>query len=141
MRKVSTFKNSRLQKEQFEVLAKILFSIDKKEIMPSFLSVLLSESERTVISQRLDILRMINKSFSYSQIQERFQTTSNTISRAITNCKKCSQKDQDNFYQTISDFKYSNDRTAKTVGEKPKIATGGVRQYLREQKEFDQKKR
>ncbi len=102
MRKVSTFKNSKLQKEQFRVLAEILSSIKDKEKCLSFLNILLTQSEKVVISQRLDILRLVQKDFKYWQIQERFKTTANTIARAVDNYKSSSQKDQANFDQIIA---------------------------------------
>jgi len=141
MRKVSTFKNSKLQKEQFRVLVGILSSIKTKEAFFSFLGILLTQSEKAVISQRLDILRLAHKGFKYSQIQERFNTTANTIARAVASYENSSPKDRDNFNQIIAGFKYSDFENNRKRNDRFNLPTGSTRQFLREERMLAQKKK
>ena len=141
MRKVSTFKNSKLQKEQFRVLAEILSTVKDKEVCFSFLNILMTQSEKAIISQRLDILRLARKGFKYSQIQERFNTTANTIARAVGNYENGSQKDRDNFDQIIASFKYSDFENNRKRNDRSNLPTGSTRQFLREERMLAQKKK
>lgn len=141
MRKISTFKNSKLQKEQFRILVEILNSIKDKGACFSFLNILLTQSEKTIISQRLDVLRLVYKGFKYSQIQERFKTTANTIARAVSNYENSSQKDKDNFDQIIASFKYSDFENNRKRNDRSNLPTGSTRQFLRQERILAQKKK
>jgi uncharacterized protein YerC len=141
MRKVSTFKNSKLQKEQFRILVEILSSIKDREACFSFLNILLTQSEKAIISQRLDILRLAHKGFKYSQIQEKFNTTANTIARAVASYENSSQKDRENFDLIITGFKYLDPKSIRMDSDKSNTPTGGIRQLLRVERKFVQKKK
>jgi len=88
MRKISTCKDTKLQKEQFEVLVDVLFNVKNKEDMNLCLGSFLTRSERAVLSQRLNIMRMLSKHFSYQEIRELINTSPSTIATA----QRCLEK-------------------------------------------------
>jgi len=83
MRKMSNSNNLDLQKDQFRVLVEVLDCAENKQETEAVLRSLLTESERAVISQRLDILRMLLKKFKYSEIIFKLKVAPATISKAF----------------------------------------------------------
>jgi len=88
MRKIGNFGDEALQSEQLQALTKLLSETKLYLNMKAMLQALLTDSERSAISQRLAILRMHYKGFNYSQIEETLKTTSNTITKAVMNYEK-----------------------------------------------------
>jgi len=88
MRKISTYKDTKLQKEQFEVLVDVLFNVKNKEDMKLCLGSFLTKSEKAVLSQRLNIMRMLSKHFSYQEIRDLINASPSTIATA----QRCLEK-------------------------------------------------
>ena len=113
--------------------------------MRALLMILLTESERTIISQRLDILRMLQKGFKYYEIQKKFQTTSNTISRSILNYDK-NKEYKSEFDEILKKFHFDPNIIQENINvaypNRGKIQGpgGGIRQFLREEKYEKRKK-
>ena len=82
MRKISTCKDIDLQKDQFNVLVDVLSNINSKEDMTLCLESFLTKSEKAVLSQRLNIMRMLSKHFSYQEIRELISASPSTVATA-----------------------------------------------------------
>lgn len=82
MRKIINFADKELQKKQFDTLVEIFSRIKTKKEMRLFLSCLLSDSERAYLGQRLNIVRMLAKYFSYAQIKGKLGVPNSTIAFA-----------------------------------------------------------
>ena len=136
MRKIANYNDQKMQEEQFNVLAAILSEIRIFQRTKKFLKVLLTDSERSAVSQRLDILRMKNKGFKYSEIENKLKTTRNTITKAIYHYEK-NVNNQKNFDDIITRFKFDKNKFREEIKTtypnqgKIEISTGGVRQLLR----------
>jgi Trp operon repressor len=88
MRKIGNFGDEVLQSEQLQALTKLLSETRSYLEMKALLNAVLTESERSAISQRLAIIRMHCKGFKYSQIEETLKTATNTITKAVMNYEK-----------------------------------------------------
>jgi uncharacterized protein YerC len=96
MRKIGNYGDQKIQEEQFNVLAKMLTEIKDFRSVKAVLTSILTESERSAISQRLGILRLHKKGFSYNRIEEMLKTTPSTVSKSISNYS--------NNYDYLEDF-------------------------------------
>ena len=63
-----------------EDLAILLADLKRPQTMLDFLSTFLSETEMTILSKRLAILKRLHNNHSYEQIQKDLQVSSATIS-------------------------------------------------------------
>ena len=81
MRKVSNYANKRLHDEQYRVFVDLISKIRNKNELSILLDALLTKSEKVYISQRLNVMRMLAKSFSYDEIQDHINVPKNTISK------------------------------------------------------------
>ena len=82
MKICSNIHKEKVRKDQFFVLVDYLVMIkDKKEAI-KFLNSFLSDSEKAYLGQRLNIIRMLAKDFSYSDVKEKINAQS-----AITDFK------------------------------------------------------
>lgn len=74
--KLLTTSESQLKEE----LAILLADLKRPQVMLDFLSTFLTETELTVLSKRLAILKRLHNNHSYEQIQTDLQVSSATIS-------------------------------------------------------------
>lgn len=82
MRKISNYKNKKLREDQFKVLFDVLWEAKNKEDFKLILEIFVTESETAYLGQRLNIMRMLIKNFTYQQIQDQLDVPSSTISSA-----------------------------------------------------------
>ena len=104
MRNVSTIKKENLRNDQFFVFVKVLALIKNEKEAVVFINSFFTESEKAYFGQRLNIVRMIMKDFSYSQIIEILKTQSATIG----NSKKCVDKGGNMFKKIVQRYKYKS---------------------------------
>lgn len=105
MKKISCYKNFELRNDQFEILIDILKSITKRNDLKKFLECFLSKSEIAYLGQRLDIMRMLAKDFSYQQIKDKINASANTISHA----KDCLEIGGSDISNILTAYKYKKD--------------------------------
>ena len=102
MRQVSNYKKDKLRKEQLFVLIEVLEKIKNSGDMKLFLKTFLTDSELAYLGQRLNIMRMLAKNFSYIQISEKLNVPANTIS----NAKKYMDEGGEELKKVILSYKY-----------------------------------
>lgn len=110
MRKISNFKDDRMREEQLNVLVDIVDGIKGKQDLHEFLTTFLTESELAYIGQRLNIMRMLLKNFSYQEIEEKLNVPPNTICRV--NAKLDSGGKE--LSKIISQYRYKTNETKST---------------------------
>jgi len=106
MKKISNFGDKELRKEQFQVLLDVLASMKSKADLKLFVKSFLTESEAAYLSQRLNIMRMLAKNFTYQQIIEKLGVPSNTISKA----KLCLDQGEEALKKIVLEYKYKSAR-------------------------------
>ena len=82
MKPIANYSDEPLRNEQFQVFIKIIDLMETIDDRKYLLSNLITESEAAYICQRLNILRMLAKNFSYSQISDKLGVSATTISNA-----------------------------------------------------------
>lgn len=102
MRKISNYKNYKLQKEQFEVLCEVLLNVKEKDDMALCLNSFLTKSEKAVLSQRLNIMRMLSKHFSYQDIQNKINASPSTIATA----HRCLEEGGEELMDVLLSYKF-----------------------------------
>ena len=112
MRKIANYGDIDRQEEQFKVLVKLFSELKNAREAEALLQTLLTKSEKAVISQRLAILRMVHKSFKYSDIEEKLKVSPSTITKAIDNYYKNSQLNN-LFDQQIEKFRFDDKKEVK----------------------------
>jgi len=100
MRKISSATSKKLQKDQFRVFCDLISKLNKKE-QQIFFEHFLSESEKCYLSQRLNVMRMITRNFSYMDIKTKLHVPNATISRS-----KDILNNNEVFNKVISTYKY-----------------------------------
>ena len=98
-------------KEQFKYLIDVLCNSTNRNETTSVLEVLLTSSEKVVVSQRLEILRLLNKGFRYDDIEIELRVCPSTISTTI-----------DQFMKAGNSCKHFNKVMTRTKKEKKKTA-------------------
>jgi uncharacterized protein YerC len=116
MRKISNYGNVALQQEEFDVLVGILGEAQGKSEVEAVLRTILTDSERTAISQRLGILRMINKGFKYFDIETKLGASSNTITKATDIYAKHGQFNS-KFNEVLKRFKFEENAVSEITAE------------------------
>ena len=102
MRKISNYNDLKLQEEQFDVLCEVFLNIKTDEDMRLCLASFLTKSEKAVLSQRLDIMRMLSKHFSYQDIREKINASPSTIATA----KRCLEEGGEDLENILLSYKY-----------------------------------
>lgn len=102
MKIAANINDEKLRKEQFKTLIEIVDTIKSKEDLEIFFESFLSESEKAYLGQRLNIMRMLVKNFSYLQIREKLNVSMNTI----TNAQKCLDKGGMELENIVSKYKF-----------------------------------
>ncbi|MCX6810622.1 MAG: Trp family transcriptional regulator [Candidatus Berkelbacteria bacterium] len=141
MRKVGNFKNAELSSEEYLVLVDFLGSAKNLMEIESLLKILLTESELAVISQRLAILRMITKKFTYNEIEERLKVATNTIAK-IVNSKSKEKSLENIFDEMIKRYRYNPEKIINKLQQPSKSSTTseiGIRSFLREEEKLRKK--
>lgn len=82
MRQITNYHDKKLRDDQFGVLLDVLWQAKNKEDFKLILEIFITESEVAYLGQRLNIMRMLIKNFTYQQIQEKLDVPSSTISSA-----------------------------------------------------------
>jgi Trp operon repressor len=102
MRKVANIKNQALREEQFNTLLDVVMMIKKNDDLNLFLDCFLTDSEKAFLGQRLNIMRMLAKNFSYTQIKEKLSVSTVTISNAY----KCLEKGGNSLKSIVLEYKF-----------------------------------
>lgn len=135
MRKVGNFKNEELSDEQYYVLVDFIASAKDLIEAEALIKILLTDSEIAVIGQRLNILRMIAKDFTYSEIEEKIKASANTIANAV-NSKSKEKLLKKYFDEMLKRYRYKPEKFQKALKKlypSPKSSAGvGIRAFLRE---------
>lgn len=113
MRKVANIKKDELRKEQFETLVDVFFVVKKIADLEIFLNCFLTDSEKAFLGQRLNIMRMLAKNFSYKQIEEKLGASAVTIS----NAQRCLDKGGDSLQSIVLQYKFKPKSKVKNDGE------------------------
>jgi len=136
MRKVGNFKNEELSDEQYYVLVDFIASTKNVIEAEALVKILFTESEIAVIGQRLAILRMIAKDFTYSEIEEKIKASTNTIAKAV-NSKSKEKLFEKYFDEMQKHYRYKPEKFQKALKKlypTAKISAGiGIRAFLREE--------
>ena len=82
MRNVANGKKAELRAEQFKVLVDIISGMKNRNDLELFLNNFLTASEMSYLEQRLDIMRMLAKGFSYNKIKEKLASSISAINNA-----------------------------------------------------------
>ena len=101
MRVVSNMKNKELLKDQFNVFCDLISGIRDKEDLELFFKNFLTESEIAYLSQRLNVMRMLSKNFTYFDIYQKIKVPKGTISKS-----RAALEGDENFAKIISNYKY-----------------------------------
>jgi uncharacterized protein YerC len=101
MRNVSSLRDKKLQAEQIEVFVALIDLTSKREDIELFLKSFLTKSEMAYFGQRLNIIRMLIKGFSYQKIQEMLRVRPGTIA----NAKKRLESGGDNFKKIVGKYR------------------------------------
>jgi len=136
MRKVGDFRNEKLSEEQYWILVDFIACANDMVEAESLVKLLFTESEIAAIGQRLAILRMIAKDFTYSQIEEKLKTSTNTITKVVEAQRK--EKILGKYFdQMLKSYNYKPEKFQKYLQklypEKLPTAGVGLRAFLREQ--------
>jgi len=102
MRKVANIKNKPLREEQLHTLLDVILTIKKNDDLDLFLDCFLTDSEKAFLGQRLNIMRMLAKNFSYTQIKEKLSVSTVTISNAY----KCLEKGGELLKSIVLEYKF-----------------------------------
>ena len=113
MRKISNHANEKLRKEQFDVLVEIIISIKSRGDLKLFLESFLTASEQAYLSQRLNILRMLAKSFHFMEIKQKINASNGTIS----NANKLLIDGGDIFKKILLQYKYKLKQTGPQISK------------------------
>lgn len=111
MRKISNYSDELLRQEQFDVLIDTIDGTKSKNDLLLLLSCFLTESESAYLAQRLNIMRMLAKNFSYLQISEKISASPSTIATA----KRCLEKGGEQLRSVILSYKYRPRASNKTT--------------------------
>lgn len=106
MRKSSNSKNNGLKHNQFDLLIKTLIAMMDVKNITVFLRALLTESERAVIEQRLDVMRMLVLGNNYEEIKKITGVSTATIINAAKLLKRSNKK----LRQTLLTWKPASER-------------------------------
>ena len=109
MKKVANIKNEELRKEQLNTLVEVLEFFRSKDDLELFIACFLTDSEKAFLGQRLNIMRMLAKNFSYKQIEEKLHASTVTIASA----HKCLEKGGELLKLAILHYKFKPDKTTK----------------------------
>lgn len=142
MRKVGNYKNNELSNEEYLVLVDFIGSAKNLVEVDSLLQVLLTESELAAISQRLAILRMITKNFTYNEIEEKLKVATNTIAKAV-NSKSKNSSQEEIFDEILRRYRYNLQKISNKLNPLSKSfqnAGIGTRSYLREEEKLRKKR-
>jgi uncharacterized protein YerC len=134
MRKVGNYKNNELSGEEYLVLVDFLGSAKNLPEIETLLKILLTESELAVISQRLAILRMIAKNFTYNEIEENLKVATNTIAK-IVNSKSKEISLEKIFDEMLKRYRYNLEKIINKLQQPSKSLTTsgiGIRSFLHE---------
>lgn len=82
MKPIVSYSDKPLREEQFGVFIDLLSLMESRDDIEFLIDSTIMESEKAYICQRLNILRMLAKSFSYSQISDKLGVPPSTISNA-----------------------------------------------------------
>ena len=82
MKKISNYNDFELREEQFETLIDILDGCKTRSDLELFIQAFMTSSEKAYLGQRLNIIRMLAKGFSYLQIKEKISASNSTIRHA-----------------------------------------------------------
>lgn len=102
MRKVSNYGDIKLRKEQTEVFASIIADINNKDDAKIFIASFFTESEKAFLGQRLNIMRMLVKSFTYLQIKQKLGVPTSTV----TSSSKLLEVAKDKFRNLILSYRF-----------------------------------
>ena len=102
MRNISSYHDEELRNEQFKILIEVLEKVKNDGDMKIFIKNFLTDSELAYTEQRLAIMRMLLKKFSYSKIQEKLGVQTNTIN----NAQKRLENGGDQFQKIISSYRF-----------------------------------
>lgn len=92
MRKSSNSKNNGLRHDQFNLLIDVILRMENKKELAALIRLLFTESERAIIEQRLDIMRMLAVGKNYQEIFQTLGVSATTIIRAAKALKASRQK-------------------------------------------------
>lgn len=142
MRKIGNFKNEKLSNEQYFILVDFISSTKDLIEAEALVNILMTESEISAIGQRLAILRMIAKDFTYIEIEEKLKTSTNTITKSV-NLKTKEILLEKYFDEMLKRYRYKPEKFQKALEKlhpsKHPSAGVGIRSFLRE--EAQEKKR
>lgn len=111
MKKVANIKNEELRKEQLETLVAVLELIRNKDDLQTFIDCFLTDSEKAFLGQRLNIMRMLAKNFSYKKIEEKLHASTVTIA----NAHKCLEKGGELLKLSVLQYKFKPEEIKKEV--------------------------
>ncbi len=92
MRKSSNATNNQLRRDQFDLFTEVVLKMDTKRDLVLFFNGFLTESERAIVEQRLDIMRMLAAGKGYGDILQTLGVSTSTIIRAAKSLKRSNRK-------------------------------------------------
>ena len=102
MRRISNYSYKKIQTEQFEAFIEIIEKVRTEGDLRIFFSNFLSKSEAAYVCQRIDLMRMLAKNFSYFEIRKKLKVGYSTI----TNAKRCLDSGGEVLKNIILSYRY-----------------------------------
>ena len=102
IRNLSNIGDKKLVEDQINVLSDIVAAIKNKNDARSFIENFFTDSEKLCYAQRMNIMRMLIKDFSYMQIKEKIKAHNSTIARS----KEIIDSASDKFLEILREYKY-----------------------------------
>lgn len=141
MRKVGNYKNEELSGEEYLVLVDFIGSARNLVEIEILLKIMLTESEIAVISQRLAILRMIAKNFTYNEIEEKLKVATNTIAKIVIS--KSKEKSLEKIFdEMLKRYRYNPEKIINKLQQPSNSFTSsgiGIRSFLHEEEKLRKK--
>ena len=139
MRKFKQKMDIDLEEEQFDYFVDLVANAKNKNEVRAVLEVAMMQSDRTVVSQRVDILRLLQKNKTYYEIERELKVSSGTISNSFDQYLKSGEHSRC-FMDVLERTKRRVKPKLKSRELKKYVQTGGVRQVLRENKRIRKKR-
>ena len=95
MKMVSNYGDPELRTEQLNVFIDVINGLKSKEDLKIFVTSFFTESEKAYLGQRLNIMRMLSKYFTYSQIMNKLHVPNSTISHSSKLLERADEKFKD----------------------------------------------
>lgn len=109
MRNVGSKKDLKLRKSQFDNFLSAIKYLKDDELR-NFISNVLSDSEKAIIAQRLDIIQMLLREYSYKDIIDILKVSNSTIQNAQNAIIKIEEKVNKKLLKNALEHKSSKDK-------------------------------